>query len=147
MSNCRAISADCSSLTVYGASACANTPVSSGSKKCAWFINVCRPQICEDLPASLTSHDSCKSLLANCTTKGAGCITISLCANYSSESICKVAKTIEAGDTCIWESNSCRGKRCLDAPNGTNTDKACGAYLLGCKTDGLKCINPDYTCS
>lgn len=98
------------------------------------------------MPATLVSHDSCKAVISTCTTTGSGCITIGNCSAYATEVICKAAKTTQIGDTCIWDTNACRAKKCTDAPTGTTTDAGCDTYLTGCKTNGTSCV-ASVTCS
>ena len=62
------------------------------------------------------------------------------CSDYATEVICKSAKTTQAGETCIWDTDSCRTKKCIDATTETTTDTGCDTYLTGCKTNGISCV-------
>ncbi|CAD8055005.1 unnamed protein product [Paramecium primaurelia] len=98
-------------------------------------------QVCEDQPATITSHAQCQNFADTCTTTGAGCITISACTLYKTQSICIAASTTKDGvGRCGWDvtTNKCRNRICNDR-NGI-TDEECNIFLSGCKTNGSGCV-------
>ncbi|CAK67224.1 unnamed protein product (macronuclear) [Paramecium tetraurelia] len=122
-------------------SQCTNSKVNG--KFCAWTESnsTCRAQTCEDQPATIASHAQCQSFADNCTTSGAGCLTIATCASYKTQSICIAASTTKDGvGRCGWDTatNKCRSRVCGDK-NGL-TDDECNTFLAGCKTNGSSCV-------
>ncbi|CAD8175771.1 unnamed protein product [Paramecium pentaurelia] len=131
----------CSTQSNTNYSQCTNSKVNG--KFCAWqeSNSTCRAQVCEDQPATITSHAQCQNFADTCTTTGAGCITISTCTLYKTQSICIAASTTKDGvGRCGWDvtTNKCRNRICSDR-NGI-TDEECNIFLSGCKTNGSGCV-------
>ncbi|CAD8212117.1 unnamed protein product [Paramecium pentaurelia] len=123
-------------------SQCANSKLNG--KFCFWdeHYSICKSQTCENQPVTLDSHTQCQNFADNCTTTGAGCITISDCALYINKSICNAASSSRDGlKRCIWDNilKSCRNKICSDISAQINAE--CEAFELGCKLNGQKCVN------
>ncbi|CAK67723.1 unnamed protein product (macronuclear) [Paramecium tetraurelia] len=134
----------CSAQSNTSQSNCINTVITV--KYCAWteLGKVCRDQKCEDLAASINTHKQCSDFDKTCTTTGAGCITMTTCSGYKTESICKSASYVKDAKTselgrCGWENNKCRERACQDL--SATTDAECDAHLSGCKTNGTVCVS------
>ncbi|CAK89346.1 unnamed protein product (macronuclear) [Paramecium tetraurelia] len=138
---CASSSTTCSTFNGQGYSQCTNSKVNG--KFCAWqeSSSTCRAQVCEDQPATIASHAQCQAFSDNCTTTGAGCITITTCPLYKTQSICVAASASKDGvQRCGWDAtlNKCRARACSDK-NGL-TDDECNTFLAGCKTNGVGCV-------
>ncbi|CAD8113555.1 unnamed protein product [Paramecium primaurelia] len=138
---CSTSSTSCATFNNTNYSQCTNSKVNG--KFCAWqeSNSTCRAQVCEDQSATIASHAQCQSFADNCTTTGAGCITISVCSSYKTQSICLAAATTKDGvGRCGWDTttNKCRARVCSDK-NGL-TDDECNTFLSGCKTNGQGCV-------
>ncbi|CAD8211577.1 unnamed protein product [Paramecium octaurelia] len=138
---CTASITTCATYSNTSYSQCTNSKVNG--KFCAWTESnsTCRAQTCEDQPATIASHAQCQSFADTCTTSGAGCLTITTCASYKTQSICIAASTTKDGvGRCGWDTatNKCRARVCGDK-NGL-TDDECNTFLAGCKTNGQSCV-------
>ncbi|CAK61922.1 unnamed protein product (macronuclear) [Paramecium tetraurelia] len=138
---CTASITTCATYNNTSYSQCTNSKVNG--KFCAWTESnsTCRAQVCEDQPATIASHAQCQSFADNCTTSGAGCLTITTCPSYKTQSICIAASTTKDGvGRCGWDTatNKCRSRVCGDK-NGL-TDDECNTFLSGCKTNGSSCV-------
>nr|CAA59447.1 alpha-51D-immobilization antigen [Paramecium tetraurelia] len=138
---CTASITTCATYNNTSYSQCTNSKVNG--KFCAWTESnsTCRAQVCEDQPATIASHAQCQSFADNCTTSGAGCLTITTCPSYKTQSICIAASTTKDGvGRCGWDTatNKCRSRVCGDK-NGL-TDDECNTFLAGCKTNGSSCV-------
>ncbi|CAD8113351.1 unnamed protein product [Paramecium primaurelia] len=139
---CSTSSTTCATYNNTNYSQCTNSKVNG--KFCAWqeSNSTCRAQVCEDQPATIASHAQCQSFADTCTTTGAGCITISACSSYKTQSVCIAASTSKDGvGRCGWDvaTNKCRARVCSDK-NGL-TDDECNTFLSGCKTNGAGCVS------
>lgn len=102
---------------------------------------------CADLSVAFNTHEDCSSILGICTTTGAGCITKGSCDTYQTADICRVARTTEPGETCIWDRATCRRKECNDAPRTNKNNASCSKFLKGCIWNGSSCIESNFSCS
>ncbi|CAD8055987.1 unnamed protein product [Paramecium sonneborni] len=148
---CEPTKTSCSEQSGTSRSNCVNTVITIEvnnvkiKKNCAWteIDNQCRDQKCEDQSATINSHKQCNDFDKTCTTTGVGCIIMTVCKGYRTESICKAASYLRNSTTgelgrCFWENNKCRERICGDL-NG-KTDAECDAHLSGCKTNGTECV-------
>ncbi|CAK67225.1 unnamed protein product (macronuclear) [Paramecium tetraurelia] len=138
---CTAQIIKCEALNSTSYSQCANSKVNG--KFCLWNEqdSTCRSQTCEDQPVTYDSHSHCQNFSDNCTTTGAGCITISTCTAYMKRSICNAASYSKDGvKRCIWDSvlKSCRSQVCSDISAQINAE--CEAFGEGCKLNEQKCV-------
>jgi len=102
---------------------------------------------CEDLPAAITTEDDCIAKSNTCTYKGEGCITKGVCTSYKTEVICISAKATDGTGTCAWDpTTGCRTKICKDSTSG-DTNEKCEAFITGCKTNGVGCVENNFSCS
>ncbi|CAD8125019.1 unnamed protein product [Paramecium sonneborni] len=90
------------------------------------------PTTCDVLPITLISDSQCRSQINSCTMKyGGGCETSGdKCENQKIEGAC--VTNLDQKKLCIWDSNQCKDKICLNASSINNTNELCSTFLSTC---------------
>ncbi|CAD8122300.1 unnamed protein product [Paramecium sonneborni] len=104
-------------------------------KFCYWNAEkgLCQlPTTCDLLPSSLNSDTLCRAQINSCTIKdGGGCeISGEKCENQKLEGSC--ISSLDQKKLCIWDTNQCKEKTCLNAPSTNITHELCSKYLPTC---------------
>ena len=113
--------------------------------KCALNTNTCK-----DAPTTLKTDEACLAYHPICKkTTGMGCIeTLGDCTSYTDLTSCD--SLIGSDGKCTKDSDAqvttCIARTCANATGTTTTDEGCAAYLTGCVTNNVKCVDSLEMC-
>ncbi|CAD8170519.1 unnamed protein product [Paramecium octaurelia] len=109
-------------------------------KYCYWNTEkkVCQlTTSCDLLPNTLNSDGLCRAQISSCTMKnGGGCeVSGENCENQKFEGACLT--NLDQKTKCIWDTNICKDKTCINAPQTNTTHDLCTTYLATCTVNDI----------